>query len=232
MPLTWAASVVLALAVGYYVGGSGYRLAPEDGAGAAPGTVVGIAAPEPVSPGLNDRSATEQARTQPPAAPAAPAEPQAVRAREENAKAAAELSAAVVTVDGDLVSARDRLDVRDWPVIGRDPARQLLGTDPVGVPGLAVRETRRSPAGDSVVLVEQEIDPTTVIRLFQRRAEQVDVGRRVVIRGAPSAARAAAPDARGTERLARFVGSLRVEIAGPLTPDSLNKLLEQLKPIP
>ena len=35
-----------------------------------------------------------------------------------------------------------------------------------------------------------------------------------------------------TERLARFVGSVRVEIAGPLPADSLSRLLERVKPIP
>jgi hypothetical protein len=35
----------------------------------------------------------------------------------------------------------------------------------------------------------------------------------------------------GTERLARFIGGMRVEIAGPLSADSLNRLLEQVKPI-
>ncbi|MGH7671349.1 MAG: hypothetical protein ACREMC_00490 [Gemmatimonadales bacterium] len=138
----------------------------------------------------------------------------------------ARLEAVVVTAAG------DREETPSWPVIERDLARQLLGGDPVGVPGLAVREMRHSPAGDPVVLVEQQIDPTTVIQLFQRRAEQRYVGRGVVIRGATGVAGAAAPEVRATERLARFVGSLRVEIAGPLTSDSLNKLLEQLKPIP
>jgi len=38
--------------------------------------------------------------------------------------------------------------------------------------------------------------------------------------------------AAATDRLARFVGGLRVEISGPLSQDSLNRLLEQLKPLP
>ena len=254
MPLAWAASVVLALAVGYYAGGSSARLGPD---GAESDAVAGVAAaPAPVATGLSGRSVAEQAgrqrRVPPPAAAAQPRAPEpsaappeppeppeppfsegAVRAREENAKVAAQPSAVVsFTIDGDLAGARDRLDVSDWPVIGRDPAGQLLGADPVGIPGLAVREMRRSPAGDSVVLVEQQVDSATVIQLFQRRAEQLDAGGRVFLRGAAPAARAAAPDVRGSERLARFVGSLRVEIAGPLSPDSLNKLLEQLRPIP
>ena len=39
-----------------------------------------------------------------------------------------------------------------------------------------------------------------------------------------------AAKARSNERLARFVGRLRIEIAGPLPKDSLNRLLESVKP--
>jgi hypothetical protein len=35
-----------------------------------------------------------------------------------------------------------------------------------------------------------------------------------------------------TDRLARFVGRLRVEIKGPVSLDSLNRLLEQVAPLP
>ncbi|MGH7607203.1 MAG: hypothetical protein ACREME_07680, partial [Gemmatimonadales bacterium] len=116
----------------------------------------------------------------------------------------------------DLSALRGRLVATEWPIIRREPARDLLGTDPVGVPGLAVREMRSSPAGDGTVLVEQAVDASTVIQLYQRRADA-----------------AQARLAYGTtERLARFVGDLRVEIAGPLPEDSLNRLLEQLKPLP
>jgi hypothetical protein len=34
------------------------------------------------------------------------------------------------------------------------------------------------------------------------------------------------------DRLARYVGRLRVEIAGPLSSDSLNRLLDQVQPLP
>jgi hypothetical protein len=34
------------------------------------------------------------------------------------------------------------------------------------------------------------------------------------------------------DRLARYVGRLRIEIAGPLSIDSLNKLLDQVQPLP
>jgi hypothetical protein len=32
--------------------------------------------------------------------------------------------------------------------------------------------------------------------------------------------------------LARYVGRLRVEISGPVSTDSLNRLLEQVEPLP
>jgi hypothetical protein len=38
-----------------------------------------------------------------------------------------------------------------------------------------------------------------------------------------------APAVPADERLARYVGSLRVEIAGPLAADSLSRLLELVK---
>jgi hypothetical protein len=138
-------------------------------------------------------------------------------------------SDAVITArpSADLASARGRLVATQWPIIRPGPARELLGADPVGVPGLAVRNIRRSPAGD-VVLVEQTLDSATVIQVFQERVEERAIERRSAAPPAASQRQRLAE----TERLARFIGRLRVEIAGPLSADSLNRLLEQLKPIP
>lgn len=124
-----------------------------------------------------------------------------------------------------------------WQTISRGTARTLLGTDPVGLPGLATRSIRRSPAPDATVVVEQALDSSTVIQIFQRPADSP----LYIVDGAPlrqsardRAAREAAPAAAPApaDRLARFVGRLRVEIAGPLTADSLNRLLEQVEPLP
>lgn len=112
-----------------------------------------------------------------------------------------------------------------WPLIERQPARDLLGTEPVAIPGFGIRAYRRNPvAATPEIVVEQVLDSGTVISLIERRL---------------SAARAddAATGDRGAlalakevnERLARFVGSLRVEIAGPLSPDSLSRLLELVR---
>jgi hypothetical protein len=55
------------------------------------------------------------------------------------------------------------------------------------------------------------------VQLFERRLETAG-------EVLPSGSRVA------NERLARFVGGLRIEIAGPLTADSLSRLLGQVAP--
>jgi Putative zinc-finger len=168
-------------------------------------------------------------------AAAVPLEPRAAAVPPESRLAAApplRLDAIVVTAAGEAgrAAARDQPGATAWPMIEREAARALLGTDPVGVPGVPVRDLRRSPAGDGVVLIEQQVDSATVIQLFQQR---VDVERQSAREAAPApGAVGAAPAMKAHERLARFVGSLRVEIAGPLPADSLNKLLERARPIP
>jgi hypothetical protein len=122
----------------------------------------------------------------------------------------------------------------EWPVISRGVAASLLGARPVGLPGLATRTIRRSPGADGTVVVEQALDSSTVIRIFQRPVSALgyttDTSARAQARfmERDRGAREAAP----ADRLARFVGRLRVEIAGPLSPDSLNRLLEQVEPLP
>jgi len=112
-----------------------------------------------------------------------------------------------------------------WPIIARQPARDVLGVDPVIIPGFAVRAYRRNPAAREIA-VEQVTDAGTTISLIERVVDTTldELGRAdsaVVHAYAPRAMAKAA-----NERLARFVGPLRIEIDGPLTPDSLSSLLE------
>jgi predicted anti-sigma-YlaC factor YlaD len=120
-----------------------------------------------------------------------------------------------------------------WPIISRGAAASLLGDKPVGVPGLATRRIRRSPGPDSTVVVEQALDSATVIQIFQRPATARAADSPLYIIDGVPIAREAAPAAAPApaDRLARFVGKLRVEISGPVSADSLNRLLEQVKPI-
>ncbi len=262
----WAASIALALGLGYYLrnpGAGGQTTnAPQPvvvaadraasvetrqnaSAAAAPaGRGAGRHAQEPRPTDEEARatptvSLAEKAPSQTPA-PAASA-PESVRARlgretlrldavavtaqgEPGAAPAparaerqpAAVGAARVFVDGPLVPP---LAAKTWPVIDRRAAQLLLGgEDPVGLPGLIVRHFRRAPGTDGTVVVEQALDSSTVIQIFQRPASN-----------------AATPDSLGkayNRFFARFVGRLRVEIAGPVSVDSLNRLLDQVKPLP
>jgi hypothetical protein len=111
--------------------------------------------------------------------------------------------------------ARQRLS-SVWPVIEHQPARDLLGAPPAAIPGVPIRAMRRNPDA-SEVLVEQDIGNGVLVQLFERRMEAagevLQLGGRIA-----------------NERLARFVGGLRIEIAGPLTADSLSRLLGRVTP--
>lgn len=254
VPLAWAATVLVAVGLGYYAGGAGRDFESPP----APAQVA--ASPAMDSFGTAQQIARLQDRlAQQPSAPKTPAAPPPERrranvaaAREEDA-AAPNARADSIAVTSGLVASAPRPALREvtptpvpseavittrptadlgyagaravtteWAIIRPGPARELLGADPVGVPGLTVRNMRRSPTGD-VVLVEQAVDSETVIQVFQRRMEEE--------RQAPAPSAMLRQRAAATERLARYVGKLRVEIAGPLTADSLNRLLEQVKPI-
>jgi hypothetical protein len=84
-------------------------------------------------------------------------------------------------------------------------------------------------------VVEQRIDSATTIQIFQQQnataafSYRKDPSARV-----DTARRAQERDMAMTpaDRLARYVGRLRVEIAGPLSSDSLNKLLDRVQPLP
>lgn len=138
--------------------------------------------------------------------------------------AAAEAVNGTVFVDGAIVRRAPALLTTEWPLISRKPARDVLGVEPVVIPGFAISGYRRNPAAREIV-VEQVTNAGTAISLIERR---VDDAVSAEFGGAGSTA-ATAPRAAAkavNERLARFVGPLRVEIYGPLTPDSLNSLLE------
>jgi Putative zinc-finger len=111
-----------------------------------------------------------------------------------------------------------------WPIIARQPARDVLGVEPVVIPGFAVRAYRRNPAAREIV-VEQVTDAGTTISLIERRMDAYGYADELRMDSAAANAPSAMAKA-AKERLARFVGLLRVEIDGPLTPDSLSSLLE------
>lgn len=177
--------------------------------------------PRPTVAGLSVRGradAAAPARAVP--APQTP-QPQAKAAGAPAAMGAA--SSGVIVIDGARVRRAPALLTTSWPLIARQPARDVLGVEPVVIPGFAIRAYRRNPAAREIV-VEQVTDAGTAISLIERRVDySTEYGSTdsAVAYYAPSAMAKAV-----NERLARFVGLLRVEIDGPLTPDSLSSLLE------
>jgi hypothetical protein len=234
----WAASLVLAVGFGYYVSGALQRRPQPEAQPLATTQQNRPADKAAASEGLRRRkqdSGTIASVTPPPDANPRSAAPlpldtvlrigDTARPHEEAgvtaapaAGAASRLAAAPSAQRADTRSAENLVSTA-WPVISRGKAASLLGDRPVGVPGLATRGIRSSPTGDGTIVVEQALDSKTVIQIFQRPASSAQVDEL----GARE---------RADRVLARYVGRLRVEISGPVSTDSLNKLLELVEPLP
>jgi hypothetical protein len=103
--------------------------------------------------------------------------------------------------------------------------RAILGREPLVIPGLPVLGVRRSPRTPREIVVEQVLDATQVILLFESR--QVVVQRSLQSdRAVPAAVAKAVPDSLP----GRFMGGLLVEIQARITTDSVLKLLGKIKP--
>src|SRR6267143_1863459 len=251
----WAASIAMALGLGYYMRSPAYREAPASGSLAQP---VAVAQNHAASTEADKAPAPVQSQRRSSKRPAArPADEVARAAAPSPDSAAAKVAAALlpradsVRIDASVVSgavarAEPSLFVdgalarqptaTTWPVINRRVARSILGEEPVGLPGLATRAFRRAPGTDGTVVVEQVLDSSTVIQIFQRPAYPYDSSGSGYINESRSRPRAYASEDRVRERsslrFGRFVRGLRVEITGPLSADSLNRLLEQVTPLP
>ena len=234
LPLAWAATVMLALAAGWYLRGEPpiapaapdrraaaprdtartvpTRQAPESKTLAQQGPPAGRALPEgdeaarSVAAAQRDQMISGSAVPNPQITPL----DQAARAKPPPTPAAALAAPAAPAA---------ALAVR-WETIPWDTARAILGVKPARIPNLPAVAKRRS-ATERLVLVEQQLASGTVVRLHERPAAEgapgMEVGGVALQRGDVS------------ERLARYVGNLRVEIEGALPADSLSKLLELVR---
>jgi hypothetical protein len=277
LPLAWAATVVLALGIGTYLG-RGVKQSPQAQTASDTQPVSTRALEAPIRPELAQREsrvAVRGAARTPPAAqpavsaPAARDEAEAtVQEREERVAAVPRVGApsaanqapapqvALVTLDGDRY-------VRKGPPISVDTARALLGTDPLVVPGAPIRAIYRAPeiGYSAVVIVEQALDSSTVIEVVNRRRSPVRLDAVVVTGAAAPAAQAdsgsarerapvsrarvadslaAAPALKAAARVApyearnrplRRLDDLEIQISGPLSSDSLQKLLQLVQPV-
>jgi len=197
LPLAWAATLVLALGIGTYLGsGVEQRQQPETAADAEP------ARPQALESPLSSERARRESRVKlrgaartPPAAPAAPApaargETQMAVIPRDTALSAATPArapapqAAFGMVDGALVEKASPISL--------DSARALLGADPLAVPGAPIRTMYRAReiGYSAVVIVEQALDSSTVIEVVNGRRSPLALDAVVVTGAAPPGARA------------------------------------------
>lgn len=266
LPLAWAATIALAVGIGWYSRGVFWNpsqdpvqqqvavetplpAAPAEPAAQVPRVPSGrveprgerpadgerALPPSPASGALAIRGATAQERQaeRPESTPAVVATGAISRLEAETAPPAlrdivVQSQAApspIIIVDG-----RPRYDQAalhrmstTWPVIEPKRARDLLGEDPAVIPGYAVRALRSNPAARSEVVVEQLVD-TGLVLLFERRSDAAEFAGPAT-RLAQGRAAGKANERQASERLARYIRSLRVEISGSLSADSLSALL-------
>jgi putative zinc finger protein len=267
--VAWAASIALALGVGYYMSPNARAIPAADVANQpvavaqhladandeekdkssvratapAPPRVYEQRSARPEAERVDSAMASALARTN----AAAPALKAADSLRVDARVASGAVAAArrdlpapapaagepTIVVDGVVAQ---KLPATNWPVISRRMAKSILGEEPVGLPGLATRRFRRVPGTEGTIVVEQAIDSSTVVQIFQRPAYPYDSTSSASANEGRFRPRGYASEEQARERgnrlFARFVKGLRVEIMGPLSPDSLNRLLEQVAPLP
>lgn len=263
LPLLWAATVLLALGIGWYAHDLGTRprrmtlspsqrpVADRPAPASAPQTraPAPVPAPAPASPsearGTSDHLAAkattqgvERTRQEIASLPADTtraadrlAQPtQRLQVRRATEPAAASRSRIALTPPAPAATTEVTRLSTSWPVIGLDPARNALGTEPATIPGFPVRALRRNPADAAQILVEQEIRTGVVVKLYESTAKPTPQGALLVEKGGVRRDTAPVQDRLANERLARFVGTLRIEISGPLPIDSLSTLLDRVRP--
>jgi hypothetical protein len=239
-PLAWAATVVLAVGLGWMMRPLGRPARDELAPVAAldrSSRPLAVASEQ-----ARDRADTRQSAGNA-AGPAARLEPRrtpapTVDVAQAEPRASLEVSNSLaVNKSVAQPTMRGYADVPSAVVmhtITLEQARRALGVDPASIPGYPIRGLSRSPSDSFAVVVEQDVEGTQV-QLFERQAPaayyQLAPGAVERHRDAASGAVAApaAPALAKSERLARYIRGLRIEIAGPLMTDSLNKLLEQIR---
>lgn len=255
LPIAWAATVVFAIGLGWYLRGRpgtitvAVQPADEHPAAAPASKSVSQAAPAERAFASPSPAPTPSAAQGPPARAevaadhlAIPSSPQAAAAKVAPSRQNEPEAVTVQTgridsapvADVGVASGRSsRVDLPStWTLVDSAAAHSILGRAPATIPERAVRALRRGPGPVPEVAVEQDMGGGVVIVLIEQAAQrQTEEARHEqVARDARSGVtlRGQMAQAAG-ERLARFVGSLRVEIAGPLSADSLTQLLELVR---
>src|SRR5690348_9400161 len=247
MPLAWAATVILAIGLGWSLSEQLGR--PEmktlEGPVAVRETQAPAAQPSATTTGP---SYMHRQRSENPAPPAlaqkseprrdsaATDEIKSLSAAEERDAGGATGSVAApkpAAAPPAAMTPSNRADVRLQAVtvaaaqVALDSAavRAILGREPSVIPGLPVRRITRSQRAPDEIVVEQMLDSTRVITLWERPV--VPASRdaaALATRGATDAK--AAPDYVG---IGRNITGVWVQIQGGVAADSLKKLLGKIK---
>ena len=106
-------------------------------------------------------------------------------------------------------------------------ARAILGREPWVLPGLAVRRITRSPRAPDEIMVEQALDATQLIVLWERPIVPASTDTVPVATRQGATIAKATPDFVG---VGRVMAGVWVQITGAVTTDSLKKLLGKIKP--
>ncbi|PYO82346.1 MAG: hypothetical protein DMD65_09030 [Gemmatimonadetes bacterium] len=225
LPLAWAATVVLALGAGLYLGSGTLRREPP-----AEKRTGDLAASETIAPSKRPASV-----------PARP--PAALRVRDNAAVAPRERDRAMAPAAAPAPPT-GLLDARSYALTGPpltvDSARVLLGADPRVVPDLPIRSVHRARmiGYAAVVVVEQPLDSSTAIAVINGRPSQLMLAE-VVVAGAaqPDSLAPAARKAKPAAAPARAAATdhadagLFLDVRGPVPADSLVALRRRLQPL-
>jgi anti-sigma factor RsiW len=240
-PLAWAASVVLALAAGWYLRGTPATAPPDDRpavakTAAAPETAATVVATRPAESKTRGRQDADEAaqtlaaaqRDQVISGSAAPDRQITPLDRAARAEPGAAAPVAAPVPHPAPSPSPSPPPPPHWETIPWDTARTILGAEPVRIPDVPAL-AKRSSLADGVVLIEQQLESGTVIRLYERPAAAPAPGANEAAAERREVRGFLALRVGGSERLARYVGSLRVEIEGALPADSLSRLLELVR---
>jgi hypothetical protein len=242
MPLAWAATVVLAV-------GLGWTLAALMMQGRAPTTLDGpIAVRESQSPSVQQpmapvpttgrldirRERSHRERPEPTLAQKSSPfrDTNATDALTAISKPAEEQRGAAPAPAANVPArnlARLRAVELDEALAPLDSAaaRAILGRAPSVIPGLAVRRITRSPRAPDEIMVEQALDATQLIVLWERPIVPASTDTVPVATRQGATVAKAAPDYVG---VGRVIAGVWVQITGALKSDSLKTLLGEIKP--
>ncbi len=239
LPLAWAASVLLALGGGWLAHGGRPRTAGDAVSSLTDQTRQSVPDEQAAAP--TPQTAPTAGRQDAPARGAAndavgrqsaAASPAVAAKAEERDVAELLASADAAPAPAAPVQPRSTPDVAAALVAGAaanatelgalETARRQLGGTVYAIPGLPLVAVHA--ADSATVIVEQRLG-TGVLRLTERQVSG-DEGR-----GGAAPQAAARERGTGRERLARYLGTLRIEIEGAAPTDSLSRLLDRLQPI-